>query len=113
MERVTDGVETASFKSLFLEWNSATDFSLKFNKNAVKKEDEAIDVQKLMAVCSLEQTAVDDGSGELVLIFNLQANAGCSEESGREGYQRCCLKLLFHSSVLFLHFIPLSINHIY
>ena len=72
---MTEGVETASFKSLFLEWNSATDFSLKFNKNAVKKEDEAIDVQKLMAVRSLEQTAVDDGSGELVLIFNLEANA--------------------------------------
>ena len=64
VERVTDGVETASFKSLFLEWNAAPDFSLKFNKNAVKKEDDAIDVQKLMAVCSLEQTAVDDGSGK-------------------------------------------------
>ena len=64
VERVTEGVETASFKSLFLEWNAAADFSLKFNKNAVKKEDEAIDVQKLIAVRSLEQTAVDDGSGK-------------------------------------------------
>ena len=68
---MTEGVETASFKSLFLEWNSATDFSLKFNKNAVKKEDEAIDVQKLMAVRSLEQTAVDDGSGKSDNIFRL------------------------------------------
>lgn len=64
MERVTEGVETASFKSLFLEWNAAADFSVKFNKNAVKKEDEAIDVQKLLAVRSLEQAPVDDGSGK-------------------------------------------------
>ena len=61
---MTEGVETASFKSLFLEWNAAADFSAKFNKNAVKKEDEAIDVQKLLAVRSLEQATVDDGSGK-------------------------------------------------
>lgn len=65
IDRVTEGVETAAFKCLFLEWNAATDFSFnKFNKNAVKKEDESIDVQKLLSLHSLEETCVDDGSGK-------------------------------------------------
>lgn len=65
VERVTESVETAGFKSGFAEWSAATDFNYnKFNKDAVKKEDQPIDVQHLLALKTLESAPIDDGSGE-------------------------------------------------
>ena len=64
MDRVTEGVETVAFKSLFSEWSAPTDFNFnKFNKDAVKKEDEPVDIQKLLSLMTLEAAPVDDGSG--------------------------------------------------
>ena len=64
VERVSESVETASFKSLFSVWAPAVDFNFnKFNKDAVKKGDEIIDIQKLLALKAVESTPVDDGSG--------------------------------------------------
>ena len=66
MERVSESVETAAFKSLFSVWAPAVDFNFnKFNKDAVKKEDESIDVKKLLALQAKESAPVDDGSGTL------------------------------------------------
>ena len=68
MDRVTEGVETVAFKSLFSEWSAPTDFNFnKFNKDAVKKEDEPVDIQKLLSLKMKESAPVDDGSGEACL----------------------------------------------
>ena len=65
VERVTETVETAGFKSGFAEWSAATDFNFnKFNKDAVKKEDQSIDVQHLLSLKALESAPIDDGTGE-------------------------------------------------
>ena len=65
MDRVTEGVETVAFKSLFSEWSAPTDFNFnKFNKDAVKKEDAPVDIQKLLSLMTLEAAPVDDGSGK-------------------------------------------------
>jgi hypothetical protein len=64
---VTESVETAGFKSGFAEWSAATDFNFnKFNKDAVKQEDQPIDVQHLLALKALESAPIDDGSGETI-----------------------------------------------
>jgi hypothetical protein len=64
---VTESVETAGFKSGFAEWSAATDFNFnKFNKDAVKQEDQPIDVQNLLALKALESAPIDDGSGETI-----------------------------------------------
>jgi hypothetical protein len=69
VERVTEGVETVAFKSLFSEWSAPTDFNFnKFNKDAVKKEDEPVDIQKLLSMMTLEAAPVDDGSGETLIV---------------------------------------------
>jgi hypothetical protein len=69
---VTEGVETVAFKSLFTEWSAPTDFNYnKFNKDAVKKEDEPVDIQKLLSMMTLEAAPVDDGSGETLTVASV------------------------------------------
>ena len=64
---MTESVETAGFKAGFAEWSAATDFNFnKFNKDAVKQEDQPIDVQHLLALKTLESAPVDDGSGKTI-----------------------------------------------
>ena len=63
---MSESVETAAFKSLFAVWAPVVDFNFnKFNKDAVQKGDEIIDIQKLLSLKAVESTPVDDGSGTL------------------------------------------------
>ena len=64
IERVGEGVETASFKSEFARWNPPLSFGLKAMKSGLTSvADPSIDVKQLMAQKAKEETPVDDGSG--------------------------------------------------
>jgi hypothetical protein len=91
---VTESVETAGFKSGFAEWSAATDFNFnKFNKDAVKQEDQPIDVQNLLALKALESAPVDDGSGETITLNKILFSQIFATESVRCTYAHSTLIL--------------------
>jgi hypothetical protein len=68
--RVGEGVETTAFKNEFSLWYPPQSFSVyKYNKNATTKEDEHIDIKNLLALKAINETSVDDGSGEYVYMY--------------------------------------------
>lgn len=67
IERVSEGSETSSFKSEFGVWSTPVSFSqLKSSRIAQSTGvDQEIDVNKLIATKAIEETAIDDGTGNL------------------------------------------------
>ena len=66
IERVGEGVETASFKGEFARWSPPLSFGLKTMKTGtVRQEDMTVDVNQLLAAKAKEETPVDNGQGSV------------------------------------------------
>lgn len=64
VERVSEGCETAQFKSAFVMWDKLLAFSIS-SPPITTSEDSPVDVAALIARKAVEDTPVDDGSGKL------------------------------------------------
>jgi hypothetical protein len=65
VERVSDGVETASFKSCFAAWTAPIAFGMQIKASASAPADPSVDVNELLARKAAEDAPVDDGSGKI------------------------------------------------
>eukprot|EP00286_Rhodomonas_abbreviata_P015931 CAMPEP_0181317536 /NCGR_PEP_ID=MMETSP1101-20121128/16522_1 /TAXON_ID=46948 /ORGANISM="Rhodomonas abbreviata, Strain Caron Lab Isolate" /LENGTH=809 /DNA_ID=CAMNT_0023424939 /DNA_START=45 /DNA_END=2470 /DNA_ORIENTATION=+ len=68
IERVAEGTETASFKSEFTVWDAPRSFGFTAKTNTSSSDGASpVDVAALLARKAVEDTPVDDGSGELTI----------------------------------------------
>lgn len=65
VERVTEGSETAAFKSEFTVWDPPKSFHISSTAKAAAAPDTPPDVQALLARKAEEDKPIDDGSGKL------------------------------------------------
>lgn len=65
VERVSEGTESASFKSEFSLWDPPASFGLKTSGTGKASGSEAVSVQEVLARRQAEDTPVDDGKGKL------------------------------------------------
>lgn len=65
IERVSEGTETAAFRSEFFQWDAPVSF--KQDKVSAPSADVPVDVAALLARKKAEDAPVDDGSGKLTV----------------------------------------------
>ena len=65
IERVSEGTETAAFKSEFSVWDAPRSFGFQAKASTEGSEEDQVDVAALLARKKQEDMPVDDGSGKL------------------------------------------------
>ena len=84
VERVSEGTETASFKSEFTVWDAPRSFGMGTKASTTATPEEAVDVAALLARKKVEDAPVDDGSGKLTVwaIKNFNKEAVATADYG-------------------------------